>query len=472
MNLTKILFTIGPASAKRDIVESLLREGARGVRFNFSHGDYNMHLANYKLVRNVSKYLGIPVAAVMDLQGPKIRVDDINQPIEIKAGEAVEIGIKQRGDAQKFIPFSYREVIDSVGKNERILIDDGRIVLKVLSKSSEAFLAKVIVGGIVKSHKGLNLPETSLNIPALTKKDRQDLLFGIKTGFDYVALSFVRSPDDILELKEILNKYNSRMKVIAKIERPEALKYIDDIFRVSDMIMVARGDLGIELPVYQVPVIQKKLIAKANYQKKPIIVATQMLESMMNALIPSRAEVTDISNAVYDGADVVMLSGETASGNYPVETVKMMKRIILEAESHKGLDKTVGDDEICRGEMQENMYSIANAVRQIANEKRIKCIITFTQSGKTAEIISKYHINSQIYAFTPDIKVVNTVSLLRGVVPIFIKYEKNTDHLIEKAIKMLIKSKKIQKGDSCIITGGMPIPKRGETNFIKIHTIK
>ena len=471
MTLTKILFTIGPASNRMEIVEALLREGARGVRFNFSHGDHRTHISNYRLVRGVSKSMGIPVATVMDLQGPKIRVDDLRQPVEVKAGEVVEIGLMSREKRVKFIPFSYREVIESIDEGERVLIDDGKIVLKVISKGRDSFLSKVMVGGVVKSHKGLNLPETELNIPALTEKDRKDLLFGIKAGFDYVALSFVRSPDDILELKDILKRHKSGMKVIAKIERPEALKFIDDIFSVSDMIMIARGDLGIELPVYQVPVIQKRLIAKANHLKKPIIVATQMLESMMNALVPSRAEVTDISNAVYDGADVVMLSGETASGNYPVETVRMMKKIISEAEAHRGLDKTIGDDS--SGPVNsENVHLVANAVRQVARGKKIRCIITFTQSGRTAEVISKYHIHLPIYAFTPDRQVVNRLALLRGVIPIIIKYEKNTDHLIDRAVAVLMRMKRIEVGDNCIITGGMPIPRRGETNFMKIHTVK
>ncbi|MCX7959251.1 MAG: pyruvate kinase [Deltaproteobacteria bacterium] len=471
MNLTKILFTIGPASAKKDITESLIKEGVGGVRFNFSHGEHNTHLQNYKMVRGISERLKIPVATVMDLQGPKIRVDNVEQPVELKAGDTAEIGLKKTVKTASFIPFSNRDVITSVRKDERILIDDGKIVLKVISSSKDSFLAKVVVGGVVKSHKGLNLPETDLKVPALTEKDRRDLLFGIKTGFDYVALSFVRSPQDITMLKDILRRYKSTMKVIAKIERPEALKVIDEIYEVTDMIMVARGDLGIELPVYQVPVIQKRLIAKANQVKKPIIVATQMLESMMNALIPSRAEVTDISNAVYDGADVVMLSGETASGNYPVETVRMMKKIILEAEAHRSLDKSVGESIHCAADSKSKIHSIANAVRQITEEQKIRCIITFTQSGKTAEIISKYHIHLPIYAFTPDIKVMHTLSLLRGVIPLYIKYEKNTDHLIDKAIRRLADMGKVYKGDQCIITGGMPIPKRGETNFIKVQTI-
>ncbi len=466
MNLTKILFTIGPSSAKKDIVENLIKEGARGVRFNFSHGDYDTHYKNYKMVRSISEKLRIPVATVMDLQGPKIRVDDIKEPVELKSGEVVEVGIKAKGGI-KFVPFSYKDVIKSVKKDERILIDDGKIVLKVISSGDYAFQARVITGGIVKSHKGLNLPETDLKVPALTGKDRRDLLFGIRTGYDYVALSFVRSPEDIIELKDILKKHKSNMKVIAKIERPEALKRIEEIYSVTDMIMVARGDLGIELPVYQVPVIQKKLIAHASYRKTPIIVATQMLESMMTALIPSRAEVTDISNAVYDGADVVMLSGETASGEHPVETVKMMKKIILEAEQHRGLDRSVGVERSCSNENTSRMYSIANSVRMITEEQKVRCIVTFTQSGKTAEIISKYHIHLPVYAFTPDKKVLNQLALLRGVNPI---YEKNTDHLIKKAIDLLVRLGKVKKGDSCVITGGMPIPVRGETNFIKIHT--
>ncbi len=471
MNLTKILFTIGPSSEKREVAEALIREGARGVRFNFSHGDYSTHLRNYKMIRDISETLKIPIATVMDLQGPKIRVDNINEPIELKSGETVEVGIKKIYNAARFIPFSNKDVISSVKTDEKILIDDGKVVLRVLSSGKNSFLAKVIVGGTVKSHKGLNLPETDLKVPALTGKDREDLKFGIRIGFDYVALSFVRSPDDIIELRDILRKHRSPMKIIAKIERPEALKVIDKIYEVSDMIMIARGDLGIELPVFQVPVIQKRLIAKANHLKKPIIVATQMLESMMNALIPSRAEVTDISNAVYDGADIVMLSGETASGNHPVETVKMMKKIIIEAENHRSLDRSISEDMYRNTEIQSNVYSIANAVKDITEAQKVKCIITFTQSGKTAEIISKYHINVPIYAFTPDKRVLNTLTLLRGVDPVYIKYEKNTDHLIEKAVKILTKMKRISKGDRCTITGGMPIPKKGETNFIKIQTI-
>lgn len=471
MNLTKILFTIGPASAKREIAESLIKEGARGVRFNFSHGEYDTHLKNYKMVRDISERLKIPVATVMDLQGPKIRIDSIEQPIELKVGDIAELGLKHSESLAKFIPFSNRDVITSVKKDERVLIDDGKIVLKVISSSKNSFLARVVIGGAVKSHKGLNLPETDLKVPALTEKDRKDLLFGIKTGFDYVALSFVRSPDDIIMLKEILKRHKSTMKVIAKIERPEALKAIDKIYEVTDMIMIARGDLGIELPVFQVPVIQKRLIAKANHMKKPIIVATQMLESMMNALIPSRAEVTDISNAVYDGADVVMLSGETAAGNHPVETVRMMKKIIIEAETHRSLDKSIVEDIHCSSDIKSKVHSIANAVKNITEEQKIRCIITFTQSGKTAEIISKYHIHLPIYAFTPDKRVMNALALLRGVNPIYIKYEKNTDHLIDKALQILINHKKITKGDQCIITGGMPIPKRGETNFIKVQTV-
>lgn len=471
MNLSKILFTIGPSSAKPEIVEGLIKEGARGVRFNFSHGDYDTHLKNYQMVRSISERLKVPISTVMDLQGPKIRVGDVKEPVEIKSQEIVEIGLRQTDKSVKFIPFNYKEVINSVKPDERILIDDGKIVIKVLKANKDSFFARVVVGGLVKSHKGLNLPETDLNVPALTEKDRRDLLFGIKTGFDYVALSFVRSPDDIVELREILKKHRNNMKIIAKIERPEALKVIDEILEKTDIIMVARGDLGIELPVYQVPVIQKRLIAKANQIKKPVIVATQMLESMMNALIPSRAEVTDISNAVYDGADVVMLSGETASGNYPVETVRMMKRIIVEAETHRNLDTSVGSDRGCAPEIRSKVYSIANAVKQITEEQKIKCIITFTQSGKTAEIISKYHIPHPIYAFTPDKKVLNTLALLRGVIPMQIRYEKNTDHLIDKALAILLKDKRINKGDICIITGGMPIPKRGETNFIKVQTV-
>lgn len=468
MNLTKILFTIGPSSARREIVEELIREGARGVRFNFSHGDYETHRKNYNMVRWASRRLKIPVATVMDLQGPKIRVDSIKEPLELIRGETVEVGM-ECVSGRKFIPFGLKEVIRSVKNDERILVDDGKIVLKVLSVGGSSFMARVVTGGMVRSHKGLNLPETDLKLPSLTEKDRRDLLFGMETGFDYVALSFVRSYRDIIELKNILMKHKSNMKVIAKIERPEALKDIANIFDVSDMVMVARGDLGIELPVYQVPVIQKRLIAMSDIKRRPIIVATQMLESMMTGLIPSRAEVTDISNAVYDGADVVMLSGETASGEHPLETVRMMKRIILETERNRRLDKSVGEDRACRYKEVNRIYSIANSVKMISEEQRVSCIITFTQSGKTAEVISKYHIHLPVFAFTPDKRVLDQLALLRGINPILIRYEKNTDHLIKRAVDLLIRMKKIKRGDSCIITGGMPIPERGETNFVKIH---
>lgn len=471
MNLTKILFTIGPSTSDRRTIELLLKEGARGVRFNFSHGDYKTHIENYKMVREVSERLGIPIATVMDLRGPKIRIEEMKEPLILKEGEVVEIGLRHTDRDARFIPFKSREVIQSIKKDERILIDDGRIVLRAISTSKDSFFAKVVTGGEVKSHKGLNLPETELKVSTLTEKDKRDLLFGIGLGFDYVALSFVRSHQDILSLKRILKRHRSPMKVIAKIERPEALKEIDPIFEVADMVMVARGDLGIELPVYKLPVIQKRLIAKADHFKKPVIVATQMLESMMNTLIPSRAEVTDISNAVYDGADVVMLSGETATGRHPIETVRMMKRIILEAEGHRSLDRSIGENFCLNTKETSSVHSIAKAVKEISDRQNIRCIITFTQSGRTAEIISKYHIYLPIYAFTPDKKVLNQLALLRGVDPVYIKYEKNTDHLIEKAIGYLIGKKKLSKGDLCIVTGGMPIPRRGETNFIKIHKV-
>ncbi|MCX7943720.1 MAG: pyruvate kinase [Deltaproteobacteria bacterium] len=471
MNLTKILFTIGPQTAKDEVAEALIKEGARGVRFNFSHGDHDTHLKNYRMIREISRKLKIPIATVMDLQGPKIRVGSLTQPVELKPGDIIEVGLKHTDESLKFIPFNNKRIISSIKKEERILIDDGKIILRSISSKKDSFLARVIIGGVVRSGKGLNLPDTDLKIPALTKKDRMDLLFGVKVGFDYVALSFVRSPRDIIMLKNIIKRHGASMKVIAKIERPEALRVIDEIYEVADMVMIARGDLGIEMPVYQVPVIQKRLIAKANQIKKPVIVATQMLESMMSALTPSRAEVTDISNAVYDGADVVMLSGETATGSYPVECVRMMKRIIIEAETHIGLDTSIGEDLNCIRRPSSKVHSIAAAIKQITREQKIRCIITFTQSGKTAEIISKYHLPLPIYAFTPDENVMNKISLLRGVFPIYIRYEKNTDHLIDKALEILLNIKKISRGDECIITGGMPIPKRGETNFLKIQTV-
>ncbi|MFA6033763.1 MAG: pyruvate kinase, partial [Myxococcota bacterium] len=394
--------------------------------------------------------------------------------VEVKAGEIVTVTHSHERSKKGFIATEYEHIASDLRAGEHVLIDDGRIRLQVVSKGKGVVRCRVISGGLVKEHKGINLPGTIVSAPSLTAKDRVDLEFGLKLGVDYVALSFVRRAQDVEELKKIIARRGSPAKVISKIEKPEALRCIEAVVRASDAIMVARGDLGVEMPVETVPVEQKRLVALSNMMKKPVIVATQMLESMVESPMPTRAEASDVANAVYDGTDAVMLSAESASGAHPFEAVAVMSRIIAAAERSHELDQHLGVSEARRKHAEAQIDisdAVADSVCHAAKDVGAKIIVVFTQSGGTALYLSKYRPRIPIVAFTPEERVCSQMALMWGVKPELMPFRHNTDELIESAVSWLLSSGSVRRGDIVAVVAGMPIAGRGKTNFMKLHRV-
>jgi pyruvate kinase len=473
MNKTRIVCTIGPASRGKPMAKKLLAAGMNVARLNFSHGTHEDHRQNYQDLREAAAEAGVPLAILMDLQGPKIRVGKVEgQGVTVTAGDIVTVAHSQEPSRTGFITTEYEYFEKDVRPGEDVLIDDGQIRLKAISRTRGGVRCRVTTGGLVKEHKGINLPGTKISAPSLTGKDREDLEFGLSLGADYVALSFVRTPGDIAGLRRIMEKKGSRAKIVAKIEKPEALFCIEQIVEETDAIMVARGDLGVEMPVETVPVEQKRLIALANLKKKPVIVATQMLESMISSPVPTRAEASDVANAVYDGADAVMLSAESAAGRYPLQSVKTMSRIIAAAESACELDAPVRPSEIHRSSGRGPMMitdAISDAVCRAAQDVNARLIVVFTTGGSTATLISKYRPAIPVVAFTADPLVYNQMSLLRGVLAELMPFKHDSDELINSAAHWLLSAGMVKRGDIIAVTAGMPIAGRGKTNFLKLH---
>ncbi len=461
---TKIVATIGPASSSPQMLEKLVKNGLDVVRINFSHGNYDEYKEIIENVRDVAKKAGRPIAILQDLRGPKLRVGIIkNGKVELKKGEEVVITTEDVEGEKGIIPTDFKALPSFVKKGERILLDDGNIELKVLEVKKSKINCKVVYGGVLKSRKGLNLPLTKLNIPALTEKDKRDVLFGIENKVDYIALSFVQKAKDVKELKGILKSEGVNIPVIAKIEKPSAVENLDSILKVADGIMVARGDLGVEMKEEMVPVLQKEIIEKANTSGKLVITATQMLESMIEKPRPTRAETTDIANAIFDGTDAVMLSAETAVGKYPDRAVKTMGEIAQIAENSKFFKVRLGG-EFCKKSIAD---AVVRAAVVVSEELNAKLIIVFTWSGSTALKISKFKPKTPIVAFTPDKKVLQKMSLFWGVTPMLIEYSKNTDILIAKAESILLDEGVIKEGDTIIVVGGVT-PVKGATNMLKV----
>ena len=475
MNKTRIVCTIGPASSGKAAAKKLIRAGMNVARLNFSHGTYDQHKARYDDLRAAARELNRPLAILQDLQGPKIRVGLVEGTgVPIAAGEMITIAHSHERSRKGFLTTEYEFFEKDVRSGEDILIDDGQIRLTALSKSRAGVRCKVVHGGLVKEHKGINLPGTKVSAPSLTAKDREDLEFGLSLGVEYVALSFVRSPGDLTHLRRIIEKHGSPAKIVAKIEKPEALAQIDAIVDATDAIMVARGDLGVEMPVETVPVAQKRLIALCNLKKKPVIVATQMLESMIHNPIPTRAEATDVANAVYDGTDAVMLSAESASGEYPFEAVKTMARIIAAAEQSHELDRPIRPADAFRCSLPDRIPvtdAIADAVCRAATDVKAALIAVFTQSGGTAALISKYRPQIPIVAFTPEETVFHQLSLLWGVVPELMPFKEHPDELVQSAANWLLATGKVKRDDVIAVAAGMPIAGHGKTNFLKLHRV-
>jgi pyruvate kinase len=473
MRKTKIVCTIGPASESVDKLVQLIEAGMNVARLNFSHGDHMEHGRRIQNIREAAKRTGKKVAILLDTKGPEIRTHDMeNGSIELKEGSQLVISMKEVLGTPEKISVTYEGLIDDVVLGSKILLDDGLIGLEVVSidKQAREIVTRVLNGGVLKNKKGVNVPGVRVNLPGITAKDRQDILFGIEQGIDFIAASFVRRASDVLEIREVLEENDAlHIQIIAKIENQEGVDNIDEILEVADGLMVARGDLGVEIPAEEVPLIQKVLIKKCNMLGKPVITATQMLDSMQRNPRPTRAEASDVANAIFDGTDAVMLSGETAAGHYPVEAVKTMHRIALRTEQALQYRDILGQ------RTRESATTITDAIGQsvahTALNLDVAAIVTPTVSGKTAYMISKYRPKAPIVAVTSSESVSRKLALVWGVYSQVAPQAKTTDEMLDIAVDAAIESGVVKHGDLVVITAGVPVGETGSTNLMKVHVI-
>jgi len=472
MKKTKIVATIGPATLNKEVLKEMFLAGLNVCRINFSHGTYEDHAKAVQIIHELNKELGFNVAILADLQGPKIRTNEMeNNGVLLEAGKEIKIIVEKIvGDTERF-SINYIQLPRDVSSGEQILLDDGKIVLQVIETDGHSTInCRIIQGGILSSKKGVNFPNTKISMPSLTEKDRLDLDFALQHNVDWIGLSFVRSARDIIELKHIISNHQHHAKVIAKIEKPEALDNIDDIIKESDALMVARGDLGVEIPFQNVPLIQKMLITKCIHHAKPVIVATQMMESMINSMSPSRAEVNDVANAVLDGADAVMLSGETSVGKYPIEVIKTMSNIIKEMETHHGI---YNKEEL--PERDQNRFisdSICFNACRLSQRVDAKAIISMSFSGYTAYKIASQRPNTDIFVFTSNEKILTQLSLVWGVRAFHYNKHISTDHTIAD-IKYLMRSEGLlNQGDLVINIASIPLEDLGSSNMLKLSYVE
>jgi len=472
----KIVATIGPASQNEEVLERLIRAGMNVARMNFSHGTHDEHAARIATIRGISERVGTPVGILQDLQGPKIRVGDLPLPIQLSEGETVQLFASGTtppdADGQK-IPVDFRQLFDSCRTSDRLLLDDGRLTLEVVSvKNRGALTAKVIVGGILLSHKGINLPGVRLRIAGFTEKDEADLAFGISQNVDAVAISFVRTAEDVKKVRYAMQRFSSGKRLpllIAKLEKPEAIDNLDSILDNVEGVMVARGDLGVELPPERVPALQKLIISKANARAKLVITATQMLESMIMNPLPTRAEASDVANAIFDGTDAVMLSAETASGKYPLEAVQMMDRIVREAENHFGeWGKELGALE---GLEKSDAASMARGAQALANDRNVTAVACFTTQGQTAWLMSKIRPRVPIMAFTPEDSTYRRLAFLWGVRPQRVPFANSLEEMLGHVDAALMRSEVVQSGDQVVLVCGFPVGAVRPPNMALLHTV-
>lgn len=456
MKKTKIICTMGPNTDNREIMKALALNGMDVARFNFSHGDYEEHRARLAVLESVREELNLPIAALLDTKGPEIRTGKLEggKKVMLKAGETYTLTTKEQiGDAKKGY-INYAGLPADVAAGNRILIDDGLIELEVTEVKGEEIVCRIINGGELGERKGVNVPNVKIKLPALTEKDKEDILFGIEAGFDFVAASFVRNAEAVLEIRQLLEENGSSMQIISKIENAEGLENIDAIIEASDGIMVARGDMGVEIPAEQVPHVQKMLIRKCNEACKVVITATQMLDSMIRNPRPTRAEVTDVANAVYDGTDAIMLSGETAMGQYPVEAVRMMSHIAEESEKY--LDYGAYQK---RRVSEENVKNISNSVCyssvSTAHNLGARVIVAPSISGFTARMLSKWRPSAMIAGLSPSMAAVRQMQLYWGVTPFHAKRADSTDVLIHSSIELLKEKGIVEKGEIVVATAGV-----------------
>ena len=471
-NKTKIIATLGPSSTEKSMLKALVKEGVNVFRVNFSHANHNEVKQTVLNIREISSALNIHVAILGDLQGPKIRLGIVKDDVYIENGENISITTDEiEFGNSSLVSINYKDFPKDVSKGEKILVDDGKLILKVLETNKKNLVkAEVIQGGELKSRKGVNLPNTKLSLPALTEKDKADAVFALENNFDWLALSFVRSKKDVYELEELINK-NSKDKIpiIAKIEKPEAILNLDAILHAADGLMVARGDLGLEIPAEEVPLKQKLMVNMAKKARKPIIIATQMMESMIDSLTPSRAEVNDVANSVMDGADAVMLSGETSVGQYPVEVIQTVGKIIRGVENSPLIQvpDTLPEIHSKRVITKAVCFQACN----IANELEASAICTLTNSGYTAWQISSWRPSAVILVFTSNKRILSQLCLLWGVRCIFYDNFVSTDKTVEEVNALAVKKGFVKKGDLVINLAAMPVVEKGQVNTLRISRL-
>ena len=457
MKRTKIVCTMGPKTENVELLKEMIKSGMNVARFNFSHGSHEEHAGRMALVEEARKAVNIPVATMLDTKGPEIRTGSVpgDKKVTLVEGQDFDLTIDQSVETtQKSASITYEGLVADAEIGCRILIDDGLIELKVISKEENVLHCTVVNGGELGSKKGVNVPNVKINLPGITEKDKKDILFGIDQGFDFVAASFVRNAACIEEIRDILNIHGSRMRIIAKIESAEGIENIDEILQAADGIMVARGDLGVEIPAEEVPYLQKTIIQKCNDNFKPVITATQMLDSMMRNPRPTRAEVTDVANAVYDGTDAVMLSGETAQGKYPLEALQMMVHIVENTEEHLDYDmilRKAGEHRL-----KSASSALANATVTTANNLRAKCIVTPTVSGATARVVSKFKPKTGIIGISPDEATLRRMQINWGVMPLKSVAVYTTEDICDTAIDLICAKKLAEAGDMVVLTLGIP----------------
>lgn len=471
MRKTKIICTIGPASQNEKTLAELMKAGMNVARFNFSHGTHEEQKGKLECVRKVAAGLGLPIATLMDTKGPEIRLRDIEGGrTELVAGQKFVLTTEEMLGNNEKVSITYKGLVNDVKAGMNILIDDGLIALDIDEITETEIRCTVINGGPISNHKGVNVPGAVLSMPYINEADKSDILFGIECGYDYLAASFVRCKEDVLELRKILNDHESHMKIIAKIESTQGIEDIDGIIEVSDGIMVARGDMGVEVAMEEVPVLQKKMIKKAVSRGKIVVTATQMLESMIHNPRPTRAEVTDVANAIYDGTTAIMLSGESAAGQYPVQAVETMARIAERAE--QDIDYRSRMQRIHEENELDITTAISHACCTTAMDLQAKAIITVTMSGFTAGMISRYKPSCPIIGCTVNQRVWRQMNALWGVTPLRIEEEETTNALFDRAVATAKEHGLVNAGDTVVLTAGVPLGISGKTNMIRVVEVE
>ena len=473
MRKTKIICTLGPSTDKDGVLEELVKEGMNVARFNFSHGLHDEQKGRIDKLKEIRTRLNKPVAALLDTKGPEIRIREFeNEKVTLKEGQEFTLTAEEIVGNEKIVSVTYKDLYKDVKPGNSILIDDGLIGLEVKKIKGQDIVCKVVNGGVLGNKKGVNLPGVEVNMPFISKKDREDILFGIKEGFDFIAASFTRTAEDVLEIRKILDENGGRdINIIAKIENQQGVDNIDSIMEVADGIMIARGDMGVEIPLEDVPVIQKEIINKVYNAGKQVITATQMLDSMMKNPRPTRAETTDVANAIYQGTSAIMLSGETAAGKYPVEALRTMIKIALRTESDIAYNKEFNILSRDHGTTTNMTTAISHATCMTAIDLGAKAIITVSRSGNTARMVSKYRPGCMIVGCSPEEHTCRQLNMSWGITPVHIKEEYSMEILLLHATEAAEKAGYVEKGDVVVLTAGVPLGRSGNTNLIKATVV-